>query len=86
MLHTKLLEDSILACLGPFPEGLISSEMNMMTAKHLKLSPETLDLRTPDGTKNLFAYRMAWARTHLKNRGLIAMNSNRRWVLVKGDH
>jgi hypothetical protein len=82
-LQTKLLEDAILDCLKLNPEGLLPKDMNAWIASHLNIEAQLLQLKTSNNEKNLFAYRMAWARVHLKNRGSIERTTSRKWILAK---
>lgn len=53
-------------------------------AKRLDLSDELLELRhDPEkGKRTEFAYRLAWARTRLRNEGLIERAGSKLWKLT----
>src|SRR3954447_24727971 len=46
-------------------------ELTGALAAHFKLSEEQLQEHLPSGPQSLFYNRVAWAKTHLKNAGLI---------------
>lgn len=76
------LRDALLQVLANFPDGTSSSVIDKAVAEKLNLTPEQLSvIRT--GARTEFAYRLAWERTHAKNKGLIEKLGSRNWKLVK---
>ena len=54
-------------------------------AKRLELSDEMLELlhrNSEKGRRTEFAYRLAWAKTRLRNEGLIERAGSKLWKLV----
>lgn len=75
------LRDALLAVLVNFPDGTSSSVIDKAVAEKLNLTAEQLSvIRT--GSRTEFAYRLAWERTHAKNKGLIEKLGSRNWKLV----
>jgi len=74
------LRDALLQILVAFPNGASSSVIDQAVAEKLNLTTEQLSvIRT--GNRTEFAYRLAWERTHAKNKGLIEKLGNRNWKL-----
>jgi hypothetical protein len=76
------LRNALLLVLENFPDGASSRVLDEAVAQKLSLTPEQLSvIRT--GSRTEFAYRLAWERTHAKNKGLIEKLGNRNWRLKK---
>ena len=76
------LRNALLLVLENFPDGASSRVLDEAVAEELNLSREQLSvIRT--GSRTEIAYRLAWERTHAKNKGLIEKLSNRNWRLKK---
>ncbi len=76
------LRNALLLVLEDFPDGASSQVLDKAVAQKLSLTLEQLSvIRT--GSRTEFAYRLAWERTHAKNKGLIEKLGNRNWRLKK---
>ncbi len=76
------LRNALLLVLEDFPDGASSQVLYKAVAQKLSLTLEQLSvIRT--GSRTEFAYRLAWERTHAKNKGLIEKLGNRNWRLKK---
>lgn len=62
---------------------LSTSEMNDLVAKQLKIPDELLIIEDVNCSGTEFSYRMRWARTELKQKGLIENIVRGKWRLVK---
>ncbi|MCL2842732.1 MAG: restriction endonuclease [Oscillospiraceae bacterium] len=51
--------------------AMSNKQLGDVIAEHRGLSEEELAVRTPDGASTVFRYRIRWAKTKLKNAGLI---------------
>jgi len=76
------LREAILQILVEFPDGASSSVIDQAVAEKLNLTSEQLSV-IRSGNRTEFAYRLAWERTHAKNKGLIEKLGNRNWKLKK---
>lgn len=79
---TPELRDALLQVLKGFPDGISSSQIDSAVSERLNLTPEQLSV-IRSGNRTEFAYRLAWERTHAKNKGLIEKVGSRNWKLVK---
>ena len=79
---TPELRDALLKVLEGFPDGISSSQIDAAVSEHLNLTQEQLSV-IRSGNRTEFAYRLAWERTHAKNKGLIEKVGSRNWKLVK---
>jgi restriction endonuclease Mrr len=78
---TTELRDALLRVLAESPDGLPTNVIDAAVAEKLNLTPEQLSvIRT--GNRTEFSYRLAWERTHAKNKGLIEKTSSRTWKLA----
>lgn len=77
---TPELRDALLKVLERFPDGVSSNQIDAEVSKHLNLTPEQLSV-IRSGNRSEFAYRLAWERTHAKNRGLIEKIGSRNWKI-----
>jgi restriction endonuclease Mrr len=75
------LRDALLRVLHDSPGGLSTKEIDSSVATNLHLSEEQLSV-IRSGTRTEFAYRMAWERTHAKNKGLIEKTAARTWKIL----
>jgi len=64
------LEKTLLIILSKSKTPMKTSEMVTAVGNYLFLSPELYEVRRADKRREL-KYRMAWARTHAKEKGLI---------------
>ena len=86
MSETKLpstteLRGALLKVLADFPNGLTTQEIDQAVAKHLNLTEAQLGIIS-SGNRTEFAYRLAWERTHAKEKGLIVRIATRTWKIV----
>jgi len=79
---TPELRDALLQVLEGFPDGISSKQIDSAVSERLNLTPEQLSV-IRSGTRTEFAYRLAWERTHAKNKGLIEKVGSHNWKLVK---
>ena len=79
---TPELRDALLMVLEGFPDGISSTQIDAAVSERLNLTPEQLSV-IRSGNRTEFAYRLAWERTHAKNKGLIEKVGSRNWKLVK---
>jgi restriction system protein len=58
-------------------------EIDAEVARRLELAPEALRIlhRADAGKRTEFAYRMAWARTRLKEKGQLIRTAHKMWAL-----
>jgi Mrr N-terminal domain len=80
------LEAPLLTALRESREAMTTSAINAFVARELE-SPDGLPaaLRAPwRGSRTEFAYRMAWARTGLKGKGLVERAESKTWRLSRG--
>jgi restriction system protein len=60
-----------------------NSEISRLVAEHLDLSVEKRTvLKGPQGSRSLYEYRLAWARTMLRQMGAIANEGLRQWSIT----
>jgi hypothetical protein len=78
------LDDAILRVLKTRTEPLDNDAMDKAVARELGVADDALlVLHTPGrGKRTEFAYRMAWARTRLRLKGLIERVGTRSWRLA----
>jgi restriction endonuclease Mrr len=75
------LEKTLLIVLSKSKNPMKTSEMVTAVGNYLFLSPELYEVRRADNRREL-NYRMAWARTHLKEKGLIENVGMGLWRIV----
>ncbi len=68
----------VLDCIRELGGSATNAEIVDGVIERMKLSPEVADYPHGDGPKSEVDYRIGWAKTHLKQRGLI--NNSRRGV------
>lgn len=72
------LQATMLEVLRKTPDGLTTKDLDDAVAVKLGLSKEMLSvIRT--GNRTEFAYRLAWERTHAKNKGFIQRTGHGTW-------
>jgi hypothetical protein len=76
------LEKTLLFLMSKSKKLLNNDEMLVAVSNYLFLSPKLYEIRRRDGRREL-KYRMAWARTHAKEKGLIVNKGKSIWELVK---
>ena len=74
------LEKTLLIILSKSKVPMETSEMVTAVGNYLFLSPELYEVRRADNRREL-NYRMAWARTHAKEKGLIENVGKGLWCL-----
>ncbi|RYZ03029.1 MAG: hypothetical protein EOO73_29355 [Myxococcales bacterium] len=79
------LDEPILHVLKTSPDTLDNDAIDQAVARQLGVPEQALRaLHTPGhGTRTEFAYRMAWARTRLRLKGLIERVGSRSWRAVR---
>jgi len=60
-------------------------EINEKVYELTKLSEEALQIKHGNDGRSEAEYRLAWARTHLKNAGIIENSARKVWSLTKSD-
>jgi restriction system protein len=79
------LERPILDAIVERGRPLVVEELDGDVAQTLKLPPAALQiLHSGAGKRTEFAYRMAWARTRLKNKGQLVRKAHKTWGLPDG--
>ena len=76
------LEETLLLVFSKSKKLLRNDEMLVAVSNYLFLSPKLHEIRRNDGRSEL-KYRMAWARTHAKEKGLIINKGKSIWGLAK---
>lgn len=76
------LEKTLLLLLSKSNKLMNNDEMLVAVSNYLFLSPKLYEVRRNDGRSEL-KYRMAWARTHAKEKGLIINKGKSIWGLAK---
>ena len=76
------LEKTFLLLMSKSNRLMNNGEMLVAVSNYLFLSPKLYEVRRNDGRSEL-KYRMAWARTHAKEKGLIINKGKSIWGLAK---
>jgi hypothetical protein len=76
------LEKTLLILMSKSNRLMNNGEMLVAVSNYLFLSPKLYEVRRNDGRSEL-KYRMAWARTHAKEKGLIINKGKSIWGLAK---
>jgi restriction system protein len=84
MPSSNELEETLLLLLSKSKKIMNNNEMLIAVSNYLFLSPKLFEIRRYDGRSEL-RYRMAWARTHAKEKGLIENKGKAIWGLVKNN-
>lgn len=63
-----------------------NEEIMEQVAVELNLDVHQRSLRLGRGSRTLLAYRLAWARTFLKNMGAIINDGRSRWAITETGH
>ncbi|MCL4756030.1 MAG: hypothetical protein KJ015_38135 [Myxococcales bacterium] len=81
-------EEPILRVLGERAEPLANDAIDAGVARHIGLSEEALRVvhDPTKGSRTEFSYRMAWARTRLKAKGMIERVGPGTWRLARAGH
>ena len=74
------LETALLQVLCANLQGLTVQEIEVQVGDLLKISPESLQMKRPDG-RSEFGYRLAWARTHAKQKGFVKNLRFSTWLI-----
>jgi len=79
----SILEEPLLKALREHGKPMTTSAIDDFVARELKLTQDILTtLHAPGrGARTEFAYRMAWARTRLKAKGLVERAGPKTWAL-----
>lgn len=72
------LEVAVVSILSKYPDGLSVGEILDEVILYFKLEPTCRYLLGNNGRPEL-SYRLGWARTHAKNRGLIERSQFGKW-------
>ena len=78
----KDLMAAILSILQDHDGVLATSDINSLVANQLGIPDELLEIEDANCTGTEYSYRMRWARTELKQRGLIRNVKRGEWCLV----
>lgn len=78
--NSKELSQAMIAVLRTAPDGKNTQDLDNEVALRLNLSPEQLAFMH-SGNRTEFAYRMAWERTHAKNKAIIERVGARIWKI-----
>jgi restriction system protein len=70
-----VLEELVLTVLKHSEKGLSSREIDQKVIEISDIDPDEL-LKIHSGNRTVIAYRLAWARTALKRKNLIKLESN----------
>jgi restriction endonuclease Mrr len=79
---SKVLLSELLKVLQDANEPLSGKDIDDLVAKRLNVSPEAIRA-IRSGSRTEFSYRLAWERTHAKQKGLIARVPGRKWVITE---
>lgn len=84
--ETSRFDEAILTELRKQGGATTNAILERGVAQQLRLSTEALEqLHAPErGSRTEFSYRLAWAKTRLKAKGLIERTGTKSWRLV-GD-
>ena len=77
---SRELETALLQVLSRNLQGLSVQEIEVQVGDFLKMSPESLQMKRKDG-RSEFGYRLAWARTHAKEKGFIKNIRFSTWLI-----
>jgi len=78
----KDLLPAIVTVLRENEGSLTAAEMNDQVARYLQIPQELLEIEDANCTSTEFSYRMRWARTELKSKGIISNPERGKWVLA----
>ena len=81
----KELMTSIMSILQKNDGIMTTSDINSLVAKQLCIPEELLEIEDANCTGTEYSYRMRWARTELKQRGLIRNVKRGKWCLTDHD-
>ena len=76
------LEGAVLSALSAHNGNATNAEIYSAVVKDLKLSPEQTKIMR-SGNRTEIEYRLAWARTRMRKKGLINRHSPSVWSLAK---
>jgi restriction system protein len=82
---SPLLQEAILRALRDLGGAASNEELALHVAQETSLTAQHLSIPhdAARGKRSEFEYRMAWARTKLKDSGLIENTGHKRWQLCK---
>lgn len=78
------LRNALLVVLGTSTEAMSTGAIDAAVASMLNLTSEQKAI-IRSGNRTEFAYRLAWERTHAKNKGLIERVGTRNWRIVSNS-
>lgn len=78
----KSLMNATLVILKESTAPMAVSDINNSVAEYLKIPEYLLEIEDSNFTGTEYSYRMRWARTDLKNQGLIVSPSRGFWKLA----
>ena len=79
------LERPILDAIAERGRPLVVEEIDAEVAQRLNVPPAALQIpHAAVGKRTEFAYRMAWARTRLKDKGRLVRKAHKTWGLPDG--
>jgi restriction endonuclease Mrr len=79
--NSKSLEESLLRCLSKSDVPLSNNDIEQLVIDDLKLDSNIVSL-IRSGSRTELQYRLAWARTKLKSKGLIVKVESQKWSVV----
>jgi restriction endonuclease Mrr len=78
---SSALNEALLQVLQKSPSGMNTKDIDAAVAVQLQLTDEQLSV-IRSGNRTEVGYRLAWERTHAKNKGLIEKTSARTWKFI----
>ena len=78
--NSKSLEDSVYKCLLESNVPLSNQEIEQLVVRDLNLDSELVSV-IRSGSRTELQYRLAWARTKLKSKGLIQKIESQKWSI-----
>lgn len=79
--NSENLEKAVLYALSKKGGAATTDEIDEIAINFLELPQEIIDLKRSDNRSEL-KYRLAWARTKAKSKGLIIKTASKQWKLA----
>lgn len=79
--NSKSLEESLFRCLAKSDVPLSNTDIERLVIDDLKLDSKIVSL-IRSGSRTELQYRLAWARTKLKSKGLIVKVESQKWSVI----
>ena len=76
------LMDAILSTMVSFGGSAKTSEIDAKVAEVMNLSNDLLTQEDDSSTGTVYSYKMRWARTELRRKGILANPSRGTWIVV----